>query len=513
MQSSRRRRSSVAISLPTFDETVQSKPSDFDEPDQQSALENEVTQLSGELSIGAIAVPGVALDREVAYQLNPYGLVAVSQWASYYSPSLGCVVAPHAFCNSFADADAISDARRSTSAGANGGVKTIKMTVPSEVANNFLAVEKELNLLGIPHRHVAATEPSNNGASARRLIDMSGLPRPAEKPRNASLSSSTNGQFVSQGSANSLAALYAACRPFASWPSVKLQNVTMLNLAGGGIGDDGVLVVCHALRFGPLRSCQHVELLYNELTWRSALYFSVFLLPQPPLGLVDVKANDERKASLGNPNNAAHPLSAPNGNNQESHIAQERRREFFLPCSTAAKSLVAFFFPSSAMSGSVQSPRGSPGRTSMSSVRFAPQHDTAVADASDDECADFASSALAEMQSFQSALGSPEWKNAATCVESLRLGWNDLGDEGAKVLAEMIGKQNFLLELSLSHNGLTEEGCAPIREALRQTVSLFSLDLTGNEMSATTAEQIRGALLYNERQHEIIVKRTSSCAL
>lgn len=94
-----------------------------------------------------------------------------------------------------------------------------------------------------------------------------------------------------------------------------------------------------------------------------------------------------------------------------------------------------------------------------------------------------------------------ELHNAATDIVSLRMGWNDLEDEGILMLSEWLAVQTFLLELNVSYNDGTDVGFTALRDALRSTTSLISLNTEGNVMEDATAEVMRGALLYNRRLH------------
>ncbi len=520
MQPIRRRKSSavVAIELPER----ATEPSDMRKNASRRRLEgpSTTTATGSEGTLSRLVAPhveatgvssqdaenaaiGVASDREVAYRARSKGdTAAVCQWASYYSPEQGEVLAPHGeVCNSFAVA-------------LGGAVPDWRVTIPEKIPALVQAAKQELHSAGVRLSQPGSEEIGESGAARQQSS-------PKYETRSHGRRNTSNSTL---GTTHALCSFFAAMHPFQTWSPQQLQSVTMLNLAGSGIGDDGVLIICQALRFGPLRSCEHLELLYNNLTWRSALYFAVYLLSHPPASLLDASRVPSRRTSaVGGPGSAAQLASS----------------DFVIPHTEATRGLLSFFFPPASLTRRSSSIRFG-GRVNsviaeMPSNQFviplersvrgelaAPSDDEDDGDVDreveEDECEDHAimdltAAQITQMQSLQSQFGTTDWKNAATSIVSLRLGWNDLRDEGAKILAEMIGKQNFLLEASLSYNEITADGCVAIREALRLTVALFSLDLTGNEMTASTAEQIRGALLYNERQHEILSSLSSTSTL
>ena len=72
-------------------------------------------------------------------------------------------------------------------------------------------------------------------------------------------------------------------------------------------------------------------------------------------------------------------------------------------------------------------------------------------------------------------------------LETLRLGGNALGDEGAAALAEALLGNRTLRCLEMSRNGLTQRGLATLLEALQHNSTLVDLDLSGNGLGGCPA--------------------------
>ena len=66
-----------------------------------------------------------------------------------------------------------------------------------------------------------------------------------------------------------------------------------------------------------------------------------------------------------------------------------------------------------------------------------------------------------------------------TSIKNLWLAGNKLGDEGARILSDMLKENTTLTELSLRDNSVGSEGVVHLENSLHFNYSLQGLDLTG----------------------------------
>ena len=86
-----------------------------------------------------------------------------------------------------------------------------------------------------------------------------------------------------------------------------------------------------------------------------------------------------------------------------------------------------------------------------------------------------------------------------TAVLTTLLLWrNDIGDEGAKAIAEALKVNPVLNNLNLGNNSIGADGAKAIKEALKVNPVLNKLDLSGNRIGAYGAKAIAEALKVNE---------------
>jgi hypothetical protein len=418
-------------------------------------------------------------------------------------------------------------------------------------------------------------------------------------------------QLVDRFTGASLEAMTAVARRLLLQPATRLHSIRVLSMSGAGVGDDGCFIVLQAMRFGPLKGVQCLDLLYNQLTTRSAFYMGIFLLLRPPITLVESATNNALRAAfeeadvpLDTRQHALSLIAAKRASQRGGGAGGASNRQgplFFMPLFDSWKSLMQEFYskrkvlcgmssqlerqPSKMTNlrnvvqatlsfGALKAPKSkqyqitdepttlrSPMLASSESNIFSSSTAAIVdedkffggeSDDSNDESNEKSSDNeeiedhLHELQalflpanpssgssaaSIAAGAQSPrttsvslgptsvappsnqrlskqlkelqerEMCNAATELVSLRLGWNDLQDEGVRMLSEWLAVQTFLLELNVSHNDATDIGFSALRDALRSTTSLISLNTEGNSMEDSTAEVMRGALLYNRRLH------------
>lgn len=422
-------------------------------------------------------------------------------------------------------------------------------------------------------------------------------------------------QLIDRFTSASLEAITAVSRRLLMQPATRLQSIRVLSMSGAGIGDDGCFILLQAMRFGPLKGVQCLDLMYNQLTTRSAFYMSIFLLLRPPMSLVETSTNNSLKAAYEEAD-----VAVDTRQQALSLIAMKRAAQrgggaggasnrqgplFFMPLFDSWKALMQEFYSKRKVLSGISVSHLDHQPSKMTSLRNvvqatlsfsalksskSKQHLTtdesltlrspmlassqsgmfssstvAIVDednflggesdtsnegsegknSDDDEFEDH----LQELQAlFMPTRGSTaggsrapsiatgaqsprsvnissgttpppvppssqnfskqlkelqdkEMCNAATELISLRLGWNDLQDEGLRMLSEWLAVQTFLLELNVSYNDATDIGFSALRDALRSTTSLISLNTEGNTMEDSTAEVMRGALLYNRRLH------------
>ena len=82
-------------------------------------------------------------------------------------------------------------------------------------------------------------------------------------------------------------------------------------------------------------------------------------------------------------------------------------------------------------------------------------------------------------------------------LTTLDLSYNNIGDEGAKVIADALKGNKTLTTLDLSHNNIEVEGTKALAEALKDNKTLTTLNLSHNEIGDEGAKAIAEALRIN----------------
>jgi hypothetical protein len=86
---------------------------------------------------------------------------------------------------------------------------------------------------------------------------------------------------------------------------------------------------------------------------------------------------------------------------------------------------------------------------------------------------------------------------SATVVTILMLDGNDIGDEGAKAIAEVLKVNAVVTTLDLADNSIEDEGAIAIAESLKVNAVLTTLQLSGNNIGVDGAFAIAEALKVN----------------
>jgi hypothetical protein len=176
-------------------------------------------------------------------------------------------------------------------------------------------------------------------------------------------------QLVDRFTQSSLEALTAMSRKLFAQPSVRLQAIRVLNLCGCHLGDDGCFAVLQAIRFGPLKGVQCLDLMYNQLTTRSVFYMGVFLLLRPPMTFVYTDTNAALRATYEEANI---PLDARQqalyliatkrathrGGGGGGSTSNRQGPPFFMPLFDSWKNLLQEFFSKRKAVASMMSPSG-----------------------------------------------------------------------------------------------------------------------------------------------------------
>ena len=75
-------------------------------------------------------------------------------------------------------------------------------------------------------------------------------------------------------------------------------------------------------------------------------------------------------------------------------------------------------------------------------------------------------------------------------LSSLNLTWNNIGDNGAKMIADALKDNHSLKMLYLMHNNIGADGAKQIADALKVNYSLKTLDFFGNKIDADGKEYL-----------------------
>ncbi len=83
-------------------------------------------------------------------------------------------------------------------------------------------------------------------------------------------------------------------------------------------------------------------------------------------------------------------------------------------------------------------------------------------------------------------------------ITSIDLKWNNIGSEGAKVLAEVLKSNNSIASINLSGNGIGSEGAKVLAEALKSNHSITSINLAYTKIGSEGAKVLAEALKSNK---------------
>ena len=86
--------------------------------------------------------------------------------------------------------------------------------------------------------------------------------------------------------------------------------------------------------------------------------------------------------------------------------------------------------------------------------------------------------------------------NEGTGLSHLDLGYNRIGDEGARSLSRVLVNCRMLSHLDLCHNAIGSEGMEILANVLAQCTALSHLDLGYNHIGADGARMIAEALVH-----------------
>lgn len=73
---------------------------------------------------------------------------------------------------------------------------------------------------------------------------------------------------------------------------------------------------------------------------------------------------------------------------------------------------------------------------------------------------------------------------------------NTIGDEGAKMIADGLGKNKHLEELYIGDNNIGNEGCLALANATKQNCSVWQLCLRNDAISAVGASKMEASLMH-----------------
>ena len=90
-----------------------------------------------------------------------------------------------------------------------------------------------------------------------------------------------------------------------------------------------------------------------------------------------------------------------------------------------------------------------------------------------------------------------------TTLQELEHGNNQVGDDGAKALAQVLQTNKTLQRLSLSSNQISDDGARALAQALQTNTTLQLLDLNDNQISDDGAKALAQALQTNTTLHGI----------
>ena len=86
------------------------------------------------------------------------------------------------------------------------------------------------------------------------------------------------------------------------------------------------------------------------------------------------------------------------------------------------------------------------------------------------------------------------FENASCCVETLQFLFSNLGDDGAKALAEGLQHCSSLQTLELAENSIGEDGAKALADGLQHCSSLQTLELAGNSIGEDGAKALAEGL-------------------
>ena len=77
---------------------------------------------------------------------------------------------------------------------------------------------------------------------------------------------------------------------------------------------------------------------------------------------------------------------------------------------------------------------------------------------------------------------------------------NNIGDEGAIILADILRYNNTVQKINLGHNNIGDEGAIAIAHMLRSNTSIREIDLRGNNIGKEGAIALADMLRYKRVQ-------------
>ena len=96
-------------------------------------------------------------------------------------------------------------------------------------------------------------------------------------------------------------------------------------------------------------------------------------------------------------------------------------------------------------------------------------------------------------------------------LQSINLGFNNIGDEDAGKIAETLKMNSSLQSITLYNNNIGEEGAGKIAEALKMNSSLQIINLNSNNIGETLLQEIKNYIERNVANFKFQQKLASVC--
>ena len=101
------------------------------------------------------------------------------------------------------------------------------------------------------------------------------------------------------------------------------------------------------------------------------------------------------------------------------------------------------------------------------------------------------------------SVGSMSLSDIVTCLQTLDISYNDIGDDGAEILSQGLICSVILIQLIMRHCGIGEVGACELAHALTINSSLEILRMNGNTIGHSKAAGIAAALSVNKTLKEL----------